>query len=95
MADANPTHVVNASSQWDPTPEDLQLTDLDTEILTPVLDSDSPTPDQNVTEDLLHSVGLPSPDGKPIHTADHLQHRDYQRWELDPESSEDYADHQP
>jgi hypothetical protein len=53
----------------------------------------TPTPDQNVTEDLLHSVGLDSVEGRPIRTLDTLQQRDNHRWELDPSSSEDYPEH--
>lgn len=53
----------------------------------------NPTPDQNVTEDLLHSVGIDSVDGRPIRTLDSLRRRDTQRWELDPSSSEDYSEH--
>ncbi|MFN5514297.1 MAG: DUF6335 family protein [Cyanobacteriota bacterium] len=51
----------------------------------------TPTPDQNVTEGLLLSVGLSSVDGQPIETWDELQGRDDRRWELEPESAEDYG----
>lgn len=51
----------------------------------------TPTPDQNVTEGLLLSVGLSSADGQPIETWEELQGRDHRRWELEPESAEDYG----
>lgn len=51
----------------------------------------TPTPDQNVTEGLLLSVGIPSVDGEPVETWVRLQHRDDRRWELEPESAEDYG----
>ncbi|MGK7874343.1 MAG: DUF6335 family protein [Xenococcaceae cyanobacterium] len=53
----------------------------------------TPTPDQNVTEELLHSMGISSADGKPVKTLEKLERRDRERWELDPESSEDYQEH--
>ncbi|NET38491.1 MAG: hypothetical protein F6K19_41945 [Cyanothece sp. SIO1E1] len=53
----------------------------------------TPTPDQNVTEDLLNSMGIASTDGQPVKTLDKMEQRDRQRWELDPESSEDYQEH--
>ena len=52
----------------------------------------TPTPDQNVTEQLLQSMGIASTDGEPIRTKDKLDDRDRARWELEPESSEDYWD---
>jgi hypothetical protein len=53
----------------------------------------NPTPDQNVTEALLHSAGIDSTDGEPVRTLDKLTRRDLHRWELDPSSSEDYEEH--
>jgi hypothetical protein len=52
----------------------------------------TPTPDQSVTEQLLQSMGISSLDGEPIRTRDKLERRDRVRWELEPESSEDYWD---
>lgn len=54
----------------------------------------TPTPDQNVVEDLAISAGVQTPDRVPLHTNEMLEERDSHRWELDPESSEDYAEHQ-
>ena len=53
----------------------------------------TPTPDQNVTEDLLHSMGISSVDGESVRTEEKLEWRDKKRWELDPESAEDYQEH--
>ncbi len=50
----------------------------------------TPTPDQNVTEDLEKAVGLEMDDRAFLRTNDILEQRDDRRWELDPESSEDY-----
>ena len=53
---------------------------------------DNPTPDQNVTEDLLRSAGIASIDGQGLRTANKLERRDHARWELNPESAEDYQE---
>ena len=50
----------------------------------------TPTPDQNVTEELLHAMGIDSVDGEAVRTKKKLEWRDNHRWELEPESSEDY-----
>ncbi|MEM8807317.1 MAG: DUF6335 family protein [Cyanobacteria bacterium P01_G01_bin.38] len=53
----------------------------------------APTPDQNVVEDLAASEGIATPDEHPLRTLRMMQARDTRRWEMDPESSEDYKDH--
>jgi hypothetical protein len=53
----------------------------------------TPTPEQNVTEDLEKAVGLEMDDRSFLRTNDILEQRDDQRWELDPMSSEDYEEH--
>jgi hypothetical protein len=50
----------------------------------------SPTPDQSVVEELGKAVGLTYEDSEPLHTADKIEGRDRNRWELDPASSDDY-----
>jgi hypothetical protein len=50
----------------------------------------TPTPDQNVVEDLAVSAGVEIPDNTALHTSEMLEERDSHRWELEPESSEDY-----
>jgi hypothetical protein len=52
----------------------------------------TPTPDQNVTEDLEKAVGLEMDDRAFLRTNEILEQRDDQRWELDPTSSEDYQE---
>ncbi|MEO1403360.1 MAG: DUF6335 family protein [Cyanobacteria bacterium J06635_1] len=53
----------------------------------------APTPDQNVVEDLALSEGIATPDEHPLRTLRMMQARDTRRWEMDPESSEDYPEH--
>ena len=50
----------------------------------------NPTPDQDVVEELGAAVGITYEDNEPLHTAEKLEERDRNRWELDPASSEDY-----
>jgi hypothetical protein len=52
----------------------------------------SPTPDQDVVEELGEAVGLIYEDNEPLHPAEKVEERDRKRWELDPASSEDYND---
>ncbi|WP_414575392.1 DUF6335 family protein [Anabaena sp. CCY 9402-a] len=52
----------------------------------------SPTPDQNVTEEIEAAVGLEMNDNELLHTQDILEHRDDARWELEPTSAEDYQE---
>ena len=53
----------------------------------------TPTPDQNVTEELLQAMGIASVEGESVNTREKLELRDQSRWELDPLSSEDYQEH--
>ncbi len=48
------------------------------------------TPDQDIVEELAAAVGVEIHDQTPLAVNDMLEHRDDQRWELDPKSSEDY-----
>lgn len=52
---------------------------------------ENPTPDQNVTEDLLQSMGIAADENESVRTHEKLEWRDRRRWELNPESSEDYG----
>jgi len=52
----------------------------------------SPTPDQDIVEELGEAVGLTYEDNEPLHTTEKVEERDRKRWELDPASSEDYND---
>jgi len=50
----------------------------------------TPTPDQDVVDELGRAVGLTYEDNEPLDTAEKMAKRDLQRWELDPASSEGY-----
>lgn len=52
----------------------------------------SPTPDQDVVEELGAAVGITYEDHEPLRFGDKLADRDAQRWELNPASSEDYRE---
>ncbi|MEB3358611.1 MAG: DUF6335 family protein [Synechococcales bacterium] len=55
----------------------------------------TPTPDQDIVENLGASMGTDIPDRKPVNGRGMLERRDDKRWELDPQSSEDYEQHRP
>jgi len=50
----------------------------------------SPTPDQDVVDQLGEAVGLIYADNEPLDTEEKIAKRDCRRWELNPASSEDY-----
>ncbi len=50
------------------------------------------TPDMDIVDNLGKAVGLEMDDSNFLHTEEILEHRDEQRWELEPKSSEDYQD---
>ena len=52
----------------------------------------SPTPDQDIVDELGQAVGLTYEDNEPLHSTEKVEERDRKRWELDPASSEDYND---
>jgi Family of unknown function (DUF6335) len=52
----------------------------------------TPTPEQSVVDDLGTSAGIEIPDQGILHTSEMLEHRNSHRWELEPESAEDYED---
>ena len=52
----------------------------------------SPTPDQDVVDELGEAVGVSYQDAEPLAIEDKLARRDDRRWELDPASSEDYEE---
>ena len=53
---------------------------------------DSPTPDQNVTDEIGAAIGLQYQDNEELRGTDKIDDRDRRRWELDPASSEDYKE---
>jgi len=54
----------------------------------------APTPDQDVVEELGKAVGITYEDNEPLKGAEKVEKRDRRRWDLDPASSEDYAERQ-
>jgi hypothetical protein len=50
------------------------------------------TPDQNIVDDLGAAVGLEMSDRSSVQTNEILEKRDDNRWELDPQSSDDYEE---
>lgn len=52
----------------------------------------SPTPDQDIVDELGEAVGITYEDNEPLHSGEKVEERDRKRWELDPASSEDYND---
>jgi hypothetical protein len=52
------------------------------------------TPDQNIVDNLGAAVGLEMSDRSSIHTNEILEKRDNNRWELDPQSSDNYEKRQ-
>ncbi len=50
----------------------------------------TPTPDQDIVDQLGGAVGLIYADNEPLDTEEKMAKRDLQRWELDPASSEGY-----
>jgi Family of unknown function (DUF6335) len=54
----------------------------------------APTPDMDVVDELGKAVGLDLKDEHALRTNDLLGQRDQSRWELEPDSSEDYLDRQ-
>jgi hypothetical protein len=55
---------------------------------------DNPTPDQDVVEEIAAAVGLEYHDAEELGSERKLEARDRRRWELDPASSDDYAERQ-
>jgi hypothetical protein len=52
----------------------------------------TPTPDQDIVDEIGHAVGIDYEDAEPLHTTEKLERRDEQRWELHPASSEDFLE---
>jgi hypothetical protein len=49
----------------------------------------APTPDQDMVDEIGAAFGIQYEDDEPLRTADKLEERDRNRWELDPESAEE------
>ena len=52
----------------------------------------TPTPDQDLVDEIGRAVGVTYDDNEPLRTAEKLEQRDEQRWELHPASSEDFTE---
>ena len=52
----------------------------------------NPTPDQSVVEEIGEAFGYTYEDNEPLRTADKLEERDRDRWELDPASADKFGD---
>jgi len=52
----------------------------------------TPTPDQDIVDEIGRAVGVGYEDAEPLHTTEKLERRDEQRWELHPASSEDFTE---
>lgn len=52
----------------------------------------APTPDMDIVDELGAAVGLEMDDKAFLRTTEILEERDSRRWELSPDSSEDYSD---
>ena len=52
----------------------------------------TPTPDQDIVDEIGRAVGIEYEDAEPLHTTEKLERRDEQRWELHPASSEDFSE---
>jgi hypothetical protein len=50
----------------------------------------TPTPDQDVVDEIGEALGLTYEDDEPLRSAEKIAKRDLHRWELDPASSEGY-----
>lgn len=48
----------------------------------------TPTPDQDVVDELGSALGISYEPDEPLHTGEKLEQRDQKRWELDPDSAE-------
>ena len=54
---------------------------------------DSPTPDQDIVDDIGRAVGVEYQDNEELKGDEKIVERDRHRWELDPASAEDYDEH--
>jgi len=54
----------------------------------------SPTPEQNDVDDIGRALGVSYQPEEPLHTTEKIERRDHERWELNPASSEDFAERQ-
>lgn len=96
---AFPEDTLAAVSTADPQPSDATLYggDIDaaqnqTDAGEEAVGGSSPTPDQDVVQELGDAVGITYDDNEPLRFGDKVADRDAERWELNPASSEDYPE---
>jgi hypothetical protein len=53
---------------------------------------DNPTPDQDVVDDIGRALGVEYDDDEELQGGDEIAGRDRHRWELDPDSKDDFGD---
>jgi hypothetical protein len=53
---------------------------------------DNPTPDQDVVEEIGRALGVEYDDDQELQGGEEIAERDRHRWELDPESSDDFEE---
>ena len=59
-----------------------------------VVGGSNPTPDQDIVDEIGKAVGVTYEDAEPLRLEEKIAQRDEKRWELNPVSSEDYAERQ-
>ena len=59
-----------------------------------VVGGSNPTPDQDIVDEIGKAVGVTYEDTEPLRPEEKIAQRDQERWELNPVSSEDYAQRQ-
>jgi hypothetical protein len=52
----------------------------------------TPTPDENLVDELGGEIGISYSDSEPLHTEDKFEQRDRDRWELNPASDPEYRE---
>src|SRR5262245_11817755 len=58
----------------------------------PTVSSPTPTPDQDIVDEIGKALGVTYGEGEPLRTTEKIERRDEKRWELHPASSEDYVE---
>jgi hypothetical protein len=98
-AGAFPEDTLASVSTADPQPSDATLYGGDVDAAQHQTDAgeetvggSSPTPDQDMVQELGDAVGITYEDNEPLRFGDKVADRDAQRWELSPASSEGYQE---
>jgi len=71
--------------------ESIELGDVPTDMVgDQAIGGTAPTPDQDLVDEMGAATGIEMDDRAFLRTTEMLEERDDHRWELEPESSEDY-----